>query len=73
MKKEELLIETRYIEDELGVYVYNLTAAELKTIAEVCHALALLTEDDREDLYSELNPDYVEENLYDDDNEGELN
>jgi hypothetical protein len=74
MKRDALLDEVIYAEDECGVILYNLTVAELKIVARVCTALANLPEDERDELYDELNPDRIEANevLYDDD-ESELN
>jgi hypothetical protein len=76
MNRDDLLSEAFYVEDELGVYVYNLTGAELRVVAKVCTALAELPLEARKELYSKLNPDRIEdseETLFDDDNESGLN
>jgi hypothetical protein len=46
-----------YVEDELGVIVYGLSAAELLIVAKTCAAIAKLPEAEREALYEALNSD----------------
>jgi hypothetical protein len=43
-----------YVEDELGVILYNLGKTELKKVKEACEALMDLTADDRNEFYESL-------------------
>ena len=75
--KEKLLKEMVYVEDELGVIIYNLNKSELNILAKLCTALAALPEDERDELYDQLNPDRIDDDEddipYSVDEDGELN
>ncbi len=50
-----------YLEDELGIYLSNLSASELAILARAADDLSKLPTEVREDLYDQL-----EQDLYDD-------
>lgn len=51
-----------YLEDELGIYLSNLSASELAILARAADDLSKLPTEVREDLYDQLEQDSYDDN-----------
>ena len=58
---KDLRQQVEYVQEELGVFLFNLTSAELRQVADAATRLSQMSAEDRDELMADLDPEHADD------------